>query len=72
MSQLPPIEHNPPDYLSVVAEAIHESWQLHAPDYAQDDSGTRWKAMPLNYRNLLRHVVLDMLERGVVLQNWHR
>lgn len=65
---LPPIRHDPPDYLTQVAAAWHEAFQMVAPEYGQPESGIAWRAMPLSYKQCLRHVVQTLLERGTIEQ----
>lgn len=69
---LPPMQTNPPDYLTEVAAEWHEAFQMVAAQYGQSETGVTWKATPLSYKHCLRHVVLTLLERSVFLQNWHR
>ena len=71
-SYLPPMQDNPPDYLTEVAAEWHEAFQMVAPQYGQPDSGVSWRATPLSYKQALRHVVLMLLERGTILQNCHK
>ena len=68
---IPPIEHNPPDYLTRVAAELHETMQMVAPQYGQPESGVTWKATSLAYKQCLRHVVQTLLERGTIVQNWY-
>lgn len=72
MSHLPPIEHNPPDELTIMAAEFHEVWSMLAPEYGQAESGTPWKAMPRSYQQCLRHTLLTLLERETITRNWWR
>lgn len=63
---LPPIRHDPPDYLTRVAAELHETLQMLSPDYGQPESGIAWKAMPVSYKQCLRHVIQTLIERGTI------
>ncbi len=71
-NDVPPIQHNPPDWLTVIAAEFHEVFAMVAPQYGQSESGTPWKAMPRSYQMCLRHVLLTLLERETISRNYWR
>lgn len=58
------------DVAETVARAFHESYERLAPEYdyeTREASAKAWEDVPESNRSLMRAVVADLIDRGIIV-----